>query len=659
MIRPNFLSFFAALLLAGPLLAQPRTGRTSRAVRFAPDSLAARTLALPEVAVAAARAAPFAVGSSRVVIDSAALSQYQNSSLADVLAARTPLYFKNYGAGQLASVSIRGTSARHTAVLWNGILLNSASLGEADFAMLPVGGNTQVQVQPGPAGALYGSGAVGGAVLLSGLPAWGGGLRGQVQADLGSFGLGGGSAAVGGGGTRRAWRSTALFRAAQNNFPLAVPDQQPDGPAYQPNAAFRQWNFTHDHRLRLGRHGQLALAAWLGGADRQIQPGLGAANRHGRQLDRNARLLAEFKQQATPHYEALLRLALVADVLRFGDDALAASSSRLATTTLQTEHTLTLTARATLRLGLEGQYFVAAVPDYQGTRREYRGAAYALLRLAPAPGLRLSAGLRQALLPGRRPPLAPALGLEWEALPARPGQPGPRLLFKATAAGSYRAPTLNERYWNPGGNPALLPETSQGAEAGFRTAHALGRAATLHTEATAYWQRVDDWVQWLPGPNGFYAPRNLRQVQTKGLEIRVEAEVRARRTLLTSRLAYGYTDARKLRGYAADSDPVGLPLPLVPAHTATGSAELAWRTRWLASAGGSFVSYRYTTVSANDFLPGFGLVQAGLGRHFGVGHFRTTLLINAYNLNNVRYQTYPNRAMPPANWQVSLRLAWL
>ena len=42
-------------------------------------------------------------------------------------------------------------------------------------------------------------------------------------------------------------------------------------------------------------------------------------------------------------------------------------------------------------------------------------------------------------------------------------------------ARSYRAPTLNERYWVPGGNPALLPEAGWGSEAGLR--HQMLRCA--------------------------------------------------------------------------------------------------------------------------------------------------------------------------------------
>jgi iron complex outermembrane receptor protein len=622
-----------------------------------PDTLTTRLHPLAEVAVVGERTSRYALGTTRYALDSAALSQYRGATLAEALAARTPIYFKNYGPGQLASVSIRGTTARHTAVLWNGFNINFSSLGEADFSLLPVGGNTQVQVQAGPGSALYGTGALGGAVLLSGQPAYGGGLRGSLQADAGSFGLGAGSAEASYGTARLAVRTTALYRTVQNDFPLpeiytGVPGQR------QQNAAFNQWNLTQDVRLKVGHGGQLTAAAWLSRADRQIQAVLGMANRHGRELDRSTRLLAEYRQQAGV-YEGLVRVAYVQDGIRYADDTLEPQDSDLRTTQAQTEHTLTFGPRASLRLGAEAQHFAATVEGYTRSITENRFAVFGLLRYDPSPTLRLNLNVRQAAVPDQRPPLAPALGAEWDVYQqaaAQLGEAPTRLLtLKASAARSYRAATLNERYW-PTGNPSILPETGLGYEAGLQYEAALTRRWHWRTELTAYRQLVDNWVQWVPTPIGF-SPLNLRLVRTQGLEISTELRRQQGQWQTAFRATYALTQARKQQGYAADAEPVGNQLAYVPLHAATASAEATWRGHWLLNAGANFSSYRFTTPGANDFLPAYALVQAGLGRHFDQGAARFTLLVQATNLTNARYQTYLNHAMPPRAFQVSLRVA--
>ncbi|MDB5235373.1 MAG: hypothetical protein JWR44_2366 [Hymenobacter sp.] len=647
---PKRCALLASCLLGGwPLLALAQTQ--------APDTLTTRAHPLAEVAVVAERGSRYALGTTRYVLDSAALSQFRGATLADALAARTPLYFKNYGPGQLASISMRGTTARHTAVLWNGFNINFSSLGEADFSLLPVGGATQVQVQPGPASALYGTGAVGGTVLLSGQPSYGGGWRGSLQADAGSFGLGAGSAEASYGSARLAVRTTALYRTAQNDFPLPEAYTGTAG-LRQENAAFQQWNFTQDVRLRVGQGGQLMAAAWLSGADRQIQAVLGLANRHGRELDRSTRLLTEYRQQLG-RYEGLVRVAYVQDGIRYGDDTLEPQDSNLRTTQAQTEHTLTFSPRASLRLGAEAQHFAAAVDGYLRAITETRFAAFALLRYDPRPTLRLNLNVRQAAVSQQRPPLAPAAGLEWDLYRLAAAEAGtlPQrvLTFKASAARSYRAATLNERYW-PTGNPFILPETGWGYETGLQYEAALGTRAHWRAELTAHRQLVDNWVQWVPTPIGF-SPLNLRLVRTQGIELNSSLEQKADLWQTVFRATYAFTQAQKQRGYAADAEPIGNQLAYVPLHAATASAEATWRGRWLLNAGANFSSYRYTTASANEFLPAYCLVQAGLGRHFGSGPVRLTLLLQGYNLTNARYQTYLNHAMPPRSFMVSLRVA--
>ena len=146
------------------------------------------TYALPGLTVLGRLTERYAVGSRVTTLDSALLVTHNGLSLGDLLARYTPLYFKNYGPGQLASVSFRGTSASQTAVLWHGLLLNSPTFGSSDFSILPAVAVEQVAVQHGNASAAWGSGSVGGAVLLGSTPDFRKGLTFSLQADHGSFG---------------------------------------------------------------------------------------------------------------------------------------------------------------------------------------------------------------------------------------------------------------------------------------------------------------------------------------------------------------------------------------------------------------------------------------------------------------------------------------
>ena len=71
-------------------------------------------------------------------IDTAVIKRLQTRSLSQLLIQHSPVFIKTYGPGGTASASFRGTTSSHTLVLWNGFQLNSPTLGEVDFSMIPV-----------------------------------------------------------------------------------------------------------------------------------------------------------------------------------------------------------------------------------------------------------------------------------------------------------------------------------------------------------------------------------------------------------------------------------------------------------------------------------------------------------------------------------------
>ena len=665
----------AAGLLAAPA-AHAQLAPPSRRARPAADTLAnapasanprpGRRYRLPEARVRAVRLEKFAVGSSRIEVDSAVLAQYRGGTAADLLGPRLGLYVKNYGPGQLATLSLRGTSAQHTAVLWQGLNIALPTLGQNDLSLLPIGANTELSVQPGPAAALYGSGAIGGVLLLRTEPDYRPGVRGQVQADAGSFGLRGGSLEARAATPALAVRVAASYRQATNNYPYLV--QEPAGPARYTlqNAALRhQWSFSPDLAWRVSAAGELTAAAWLTEADREITPGSVANGARARELDQSRRLVLGYRRALAGGGQWSTRAAWFEDVLNYyADDASGASNSRVRTTQAQVDYTAPLGARASLRLGAEAQHFAALVDGYgDAPISENRAAAFALLRYDPRPSLRLSANVRQAALPAGLAPLTPTLGVEWDVWqPAAPdtlaAASRPGLTLKASAARSYRAPTLNERYWRPGGNPDLRAESGGGYEGGLRYHQGSLRRLAFEGELTGYYQLVNDWVQWLPvGPGGTYSPQNLRQVRSQGLEAAATLRRRRGHYLASARISYGLTQTQKTQGTATDTDPTGLQLAFVPLHRAAFSTDHAWRN-WLLSAAYAFSSYVYTNNSADNFLPGGGVLSATAGRTLSwPGHRPSvTLLAQASNLLGRSYYSYPARPAPPRSLLFSLRL---
>ncbi|MEO1253359.1 MAG: TonB-dependent receptor plug domain-containing protein, partial [Bacteroidota bacterium] len=93
------------------------------------------------------------------------LEASSSGSLLDI-GDNTTIHFKNYGNQQLSTIAFRGTSANHTNVIWNGLQVNSPTLGQTDFSVWPYFLTDQITIQYGGGSSLFGSGAIGGSVII-------------------------------------------------------------------------------------------------------------------------------------------------------------------------------------------------------------------------------------------------------------------------------------------------------------------------------------------------------------------------------------------------------------------------------------------------------------------------------------------------------------
>lgn len=134
-----------------------------------PASSQTATPALPETVVTATRTPTRAdeVIADVVVIDRAQIEQMANRTLTEILARTAGVQVSaNGGAGKASSVFIRGSEARHTILLIDGVRYGSATLGTPVWDNIPVDMIDHIEVVKGPASALYGSDGVGGVVQV-------------------------------------------------------------------------------------------------------------------------------------------------------------------------------------------------------------------------------------------------------------------------------------------------------------------------------------------------------------------------------------------------------------------------------------------------------------------------------------------------------------
>jgi len=207
------------------------------------------TVQLKAFEVIVSRIAATLPGAKLLVVDSATLSRYRNTDLGQLLANETPVFVKGYGLGSLATTSFRGGSANHTAVLWNGFNIGSPMNGQLDLSLVPMQVANSVAVAYGSSTALWGSGAIGGTILLNDLPRFNDGTRVDACVSFGSFGDQRQQVRVQHSAAIWTVALGAFNNMAENDF--RINKEATDGPVQrQRNASFEQRGLLGDAHFR-------------------------------------------------------------------------------------------------------------------------------------------------------------------------------------------------------------------------------------------------------------------------------------------------------------------------------------------------------------------------------------------------------------------------
>jgi len=620
---------------------------------FPATLFAQKELTLCEVEVRGVRPERFMTGQKIQEADSADLARNRFSTLADFLQFQTPVAFKSYGAGQLATLSFRGTSAGHTALLWNGININFPSLGQTDFSTIPLAGFDEMTIQYGSAASCVGTDAVGGTIQLRSLPGFqteGTQLMAAVRGETSENFSGQGGLRFHRllrNGKKLSGKTLLYGSSVRNNFgtePITRKGKTlPTEPIHT-----RQTGAVQDLYFMNRKGDLLSLNLWFSDNDLAVQPKVVVL----REITRTQAYRSSLSYQLG---KTLFRTAYIRDITDYGKgENLNPSHTRVDRYIVRAEHDLAwihdCDKGTNLKLGAETVYYNARVDGYGGDRKtETRLDLYALLRHQFSARLSSSLNLRQAWVTGYNPPFTPSAGLEYILVK----NPKDRLTLPVSLARSYRVPTLNERYWEVLGNPDIQPETGFNKETGLVWQHKFTAITQTRLGATVFHNRIDNWTYWNPEKN--YRVENLQQVLSKGIELETSLQSRIEKTRFDIRAQYTLTHASQQKEYGAYThDILGKQLVYVPRH-AVSSTVSATRKAWSVDIQQQFNSKRYITFdhSGQPYMP-FYLMNGRIAYEKRTSRrvFNTALQVN--NVTDVLYPNQKKNAMPMRSVALSI-----
>jgi iron complex outermembrane receptor protein len=579
---------------------------------------------LPGVEVAAPRwqAAERTVQVDRISAD--VLAQTGAQSVADALEAHTSAFVRRYGPAGLATISLRGTGAGQTAVLLDGFPIANPQLGQADGALLPAEGLGRVEVLSGAGSVWHGSQAVGGVVnLVPSLPS----RTPKASVTLGAAPWGERSVA-----TRAQAGAVALalrHTSAEGDFDFVLPRADGDVRLRREGADLEQTSVLATAARGATRAG--VLGAW---SARGLPGPAGRPPQDERQDDASVHAYA---RHAAASGGGILGVgALVgASTLRYRAPGHGTDDTGT-TQTAYAEATYARTASPGLQadLGPSLLHARAAHPSLaenaaETTASTWASAAWQRGRWLLAPSLRADARTDGAgAVTGR-------LGLAADLLPT--------LTARLSLAQAFRAPTLNDRFWQPGSNSDLRPERGWSLEAGARL-----ERGPLQAEVAAYAHELRNQIVWLP-EGGVWTPRNVSRTRTLGLDLSTAWTPLAGQF---ARAGFALTDARD---QSAGSSTRGERLRFVP----VAQARLHVGARLFGAdvdALGRAVGRRPVTADGSEWLSGFATLDLGARRSWTTGRARLALSIRLHNALDARYRVIEGYPMPGRHVRAGLTL---
>ena len=213
---------------------------------------------------------------------------------------------------------------------------------------------------------------------------------------------------------------------------------------------------------------------------------------------------------------------------------------------------------------------------------------------------------------------------------------------RANIGSAGRIPTLNELFWIPGGNPMLRPDHSIKSEYGVHyEKNILGE---ISLDGDGFLINTTNLIVWEPGANGVWAPINIDQVHSSGVEWSANWKPTQ---YLSAEFAQQLTDAIKEDASFLGDASQGKQLPYVPRETVHAFITFAFPNNDLIIHGNAdFASFRYITSDNTQFIPGYPVYSASFESHFTVGHIVFTPELTCNNITNVAYQVFPGYPMP-------------
>jgi len=558
-------------------------------------------------------------------------------SFTSLLRFNTLIYLKEYGAGGTSTASFRGTSSSNTAVVWNGININSINNGQTGFNSLTVSLFDAIDVRSGGGSIEYGSGAIGGTVHLNDQLLYNPNkvIENQFVGSIGSFGTYNSLYKFKLSTEKLALKLGLSYNESDNDYKLLGTDYK------NFNGAYNNFNMSVGLAYQFNDKSQLKFYSTSYVGKRLFSgelPNPTGANDKYKDFNNRNLLVYNYDSNKINH---VLKLAFLTQEYQFFDNKLSdefnfGKSKRYLINYDVAYKFSSINAKLTSYSEYES-VFGKTDQITEKNRRQFSQSFIYNQNILNTVFFDLK--VRKDFNSDYDVPNSYSLGMN--------AKMDTNISLRANASKNYRVPTYNDLYWPGQGNINLIPETAVQGEFGVTY-----KKKKFSADLGVFYISAKDKIVWTPNGDssrpGVWTPINLANAVNKGLELSISYAKNYNNHFVDFSANYSYTEAK-------DKDTEKF-LIFVPKHLFNGSIGYAHK-RFSFFYQQLFTGEIYTTESnSNDFmLPSFFVGNFG-------GDFRITKNLKkemtiGFKINNVfnkNYVTQPRRPMPNRNFNLNI-----
>lgn len=586
-------------------------------------------------------------------MDSSLNEIYAGVPLSMTLNTTAPVYIKQDAPG-LATISIRGTGPDHTAIMWGCINVNSLTLGHSNMANISTFLFNDIEILYGSAGALLGTDAMGGAVMLSSDTP----QKNQysIMQEVASFHnyFTGAKAYITDG---KVSSSTKLYHAiGKNDFPFTHTSKSPLEKDYkkdtQLNANVHNYGIIQELNYDLNKKNFLSGKFWFENNVHGIKPRM-ASNDEGEAVDS----IEEIHIRSQLHYNTAISKKSFFNAWcgHVRDNQLYKNSQIMTNRVLaKAEYNQNFTKFIDLKIGEDVKYIFTNVHAYETQRKELRADSY-LSSIFTLNRLVAVLSFRNSYVTGVNFSNVPSATVRYKLI----SRDFHSLKARGTIAESYKVPTLNDRFWEPGGNPDLLPEKGINYELGFDYSF-IKNTLKSKFSANVFYKNVSNWIQWTPGA-AYWEAKNYKRVESKGADMffDVSKTFGKWKAIVNSNFAYTSVVTKETAS-AADSLKLDKQMYYSPKYLGGISISIKYKY-WLMTVSSNYhgkviTRYDQNYTNGRKSLPPYYMTNFTISKKIKISRTFLTVASSIYNAFDVVYQSIEDYAMPGRNYSIRLSL---